>query len=139
MSERTVVLEVSGVQWASSKSIVEATLLRQPGVVSVEANPVSQTANVSYDPELTSQAHLRQWIIECGYHCAGQSVPNHICDPAHDEHEASKGSHRPMPATHEHAAPAVSPVPPETMHELPGHEHAAVSYTHLTLPTKRIV
>lgn len=81
---RTVVLEVSGVQWASSKAVVEATLRRQPGVVSVEANPVAQTANVTYDPETTSQAHLRRWILECGYHCAGQSVPQHICDPALD-------------------------------------------------------
>jgi Cu2+-exporting ATPase len=81
---RTVVLEVEGVSWASSKSIVESTLLRQPGVTDVEANPVAQTANVSYDPQLTSQAQLRQWIIDCGYHCAGQSVPDHICDPAHD-------------------------------------------------------
>jgi Cu2+-exporting ATPase len=81
---RTVVLEVEGVSWASSKSIVESTLLRQPGVTDVEANPVAQTANVSYNPKLTSQAQLRQWILDCGYHCAGQSVPEHICDPAHD-------------------------------------------------------
>ncbi|CAN5499816.1 heavy metal translocating P-type ATPase [soil metagenome] len=85
---RTVVLEVEGVSWASSKSIVESTLLRQPGVTDVEANPISQTANVSYDPQLTSQAQLRQWIIDCGYHCAGQSVPEHICDPAHDPDHA---------------------------------------------------
>ncbi len=85
---RTVVLEVEGVSWASSKSIVESTLLRQPGVTDVEANPVSQTANVSYDPQLTSQAQLRQWIIDCGYHCAGQSVPEHICDPALDPDHA---------------------------------------------------
>jgi Cu2+-exporting ATPase len=24
---------------------------------------------------------LRQWVTDCGYHCAGQSVPRHICDP----------------------------------------------------------
>ncbi|WP_309708975.1 heavy metal translocating P-type ATPase [Pseudolysinimonas sp.] len=93
MNTRTVVLEVVGVHWASSKSIVEATLLRQPGVITVEANPVAQTANVSYDPDLTSPAHVREWIIECGYHCAGQSVPNHICDPVHDSHEAQPGNH----------------------------------------------
>ncbi|WP_396642909.1 heavy-metal-associated domain-containing protein [Microbacterium sp.] len=75
-------MEVEGLSWASSKSIVESTLLRQPGVTAVDANPIAQTANVSYDPQRTSQAQLRQWIIECGYHCAGQSVPEHICDPA---------------------------------------------------------
>ncbi|MER3392916.1 MAG: heavy metal translocating P-type ATPase [Microcella pacifica] len=83
---RTVVLEVSGVQWASSKAIVETTLRRRPGVISVEANPVSQTATVTYDPGATSQADLRTWITDCGYHCAGQSVPEHICDPTGGSH-----------------------------------------------------
>ena len=95
MQTRTVVLEVSGIQWASSKAIVESTLLRRPGVITVEANPVSQTANVSYDPELTTQTLLRTWIEDCGYHCAGQSVPRHICDPALDA-----GSHQ-APSTDE--------------------------------------
>ena len=58
MSTRNVVLEVSGLQWASSKSVIEQTLLRRPGVTAVEANPVAQTANVSYNPELTSLAQL---------------------------------------------------------------------------------
>lgn len=81
---RTVVLEVEGMQWASSKSVAEAYLARRPGVLAVDANPVSQTANVTYDPTVTSLAELRQWVIDCGYHCAGQSVPDHICDPADD-------------------------------------------------------
>jgi Cu2+-exporting ATPase len=117
MKTRIVVLEVSGVQWASSKSIVESTLLRQPGVIVVEANPVSQTANVSYDPELTSQAQLSDWIIACGYHCAGQSVPNHICDPAHDGGEAPLGDGHHMHAAQHHAAPVASPLPSEPTQE----------------------
>ena len=76
-----VVLEISGVQWASSKAIAEATLRRRPGVVGVEANPVSQTANVTHDPHATNVAELRDWVEDCGFHCAGQSVPGHICDP----------------------------------------------------------
>ena len=102
---RTVVLEVEGVSWASSKAIVESTLLRQPGVTAVEANPVSQTANVSYDPHLTSQAQLAQWIIDCGYHCAGQSVPDHICDPAHDPDQALLADQRPAHADKPHGTP----------------------------------
>jgi Cu2+-exporting ATPase len=49
--------------------------------VSVEANPVSQTATVSYDPARTSTAELAGWIRDCGYHCRGRSVPRHVCDP----------------------------------------------------------
>jgi Cu2+-exporting ATPase len=78
----TVVLEVSGVQWASEKAVVEATLGGLDGVVTVDANPVAQTATVIYDPALTSVTELRQWVEQCGYHCAGQSVPHHSCLPA---------------------------------------------------------
>ena len=44
----TAVLEVRGLQWGSEKVIVEATLGRLEGVRTVEANPVAQTATVSY-------------------------------------------------------------------------------------------
>nr|WP_194425586.1 heavy metal translocating P-type ATPase [Microbacterium aquimaris] len=86
MSEntQTAVLEVGGMIRASSKNVPEAHLSRQPGVISVEANPVSQTANVTYDPAVTSVPRLRQEVLDCGYHCAGRSVPDHICDPLHD-------------------------------------------------------
>ncbi|NUW39532.1 heavy metal translocating P-type ATPase [Nonomuraea rhodomycinica] len=77
----TAILDVSGLQWASEQNVVAARLGRRPGVLRVEANPVAQTATVSFDPRRTSLAELRAWVIECGYHCAGQSVPSHICDP----------------------------------------------------------
>ena len=77
----TVVLDVRPILRGSEKSVVEARLLRLPGVLEVEANPVSQTANVSYDPSLTSLEELRRWLEECGLHCASQSVPGHLCDP----------------------------------------------------------
>ena len=53
---RTAVIEVAGVQWASSKSIVEAVQSRRPGVISVDVDPVSQTATINYDPDRTSVA-----------------------------------------------------------------------------------
>ena len=64
-SAATVVLEVSGVHWASSKPVTEA-ILAPAGVLAVDANPVSQTATVSYDPERTSVAALRGWVRDCG-------------------------------------------------------------------------
>ena len=100
----TAVLEVSGVQWASEKAVVEAVLGRRPGVVAVEANPVAQTATVTYDPARTSVAELSGWIRDCGYHCRGQSVPRHVCDPLL---EAPTGTDRPAHATPmDHGAPA---------------------------------
>src|SRR5215217_7204422 len=77
----TVVLHVGGLQYATEKAVVDQVLGRRPGVLAVEANPVAQTATVTYDPARTSIAELRRWVEECGKHCAGQSVPGHICDP----------------------------------------------------------
>ncbi|GAA1989743.1 heavy metal translocating P-type ATPase [Microbacterium pumilum] len=100
----TVVLEVSGILRASSKAVVESRLARQPGVVAVDANPVSQTANVTYDPSSTSVDQLRRWVIECGYHCAGQSVPDHICDPDAEPTTAAHGAgHNPEHTGHQEA------------------------------------
>ncbi len=76
--------------------MVERVLGRRPGVFSVEANPVAQTATVEYDSSQITVEALQQWVEECGYHCAGRSVPGHVCDPlAHDE---------PLAPAHDHAA-----------------------------------
>jgi copper chaperone CopZ len=102
----TAVLEVSGVQWASSKNVTEAVLSRRPGVLQVDANPVSQTATVTYDPSQTSVAELAKWVRDCGYYCAGQSVPDHICDPLaeppallekHDHHHTTQHTSLSLP------------------------------------------
>jgi P-type Cu2+ transporter len=77
----TAVLDVRGLQWASEQNVIVAVLERRPGVLEVEVNPVAQTATVVFDPDRTSLAELRGWVTDCGYHCAGQSVPAHMCDP----------------------------------------------------------
>jgi P-type Cu2+ transporter len=119
---QTVVLEISGVQWASSKSVAETTLLRRPGVIDVEANPVSQTANIRYDPETTSIQELRHWVEECGFHCSGQSVPGHICDPMEEPSAKSISTSTAEPHTgHAAQAPAQaaqSMRTPDTGHEM---------------------
>src|SRR5215468_8068219 len=118
----TTVLEVGGLNWASEKAVVEQVLGRRPGVQLVEANPVSQTATVTFDTAQTSVAELRRWIEECGYHCAGQSVPAHICDPM-AEPDPVEG-HGSMPAErggHEMAGTEGMP----SAHEMMGHGGAA--------------
>ena len=113
--QRTAVLAVSGVQWASEKAVAESVLGRRPGVLSVEANPVSQTATVAYDPSRTSVAELAGWVRDCGYHCAGQSVPQHVCDPAAEprDHVATHDGHWPVgtgaPDDHAATPPAAGP------------------------------
>lgn len=107
----TAVLDVQGLHWATSAAVVESTLLRRPGVSEVHANAVNQTATVVFDPAATSVAELSGWVRDCGYHCAGRSVPDHLCDPM-----AEPG--HPAPA----AATQHSP------HEMMGHGgHAGMS------------
>jgi P-type Cu2+ transporter len=76
-----VVLDVSGMRRPSTQNVVATGLGRQPGVVDVEVNPVAQSATVTFDPERTSVAELRDLVEQCGYHCAGQAVPCNLCDP----------------------------------------------------------
>jgi len=90
------VLHVGGLHYASEKRVVERVLANRPGVIVVEANPVAKTANVTFDPSETSVDELRRWIEECGYHCAGRSVPGHVCDPLARE--------EPLAPTYGHAA-----------------------------------
>jgi Cu2+-exporting ATPase len=97
-ASRTEVLHVGGLHYASEKDVVERTLGRRPGVLAVEANPAAQTATVTYDPAATSLEQLRAWVEECGYHCAGRSVPGHVCDPmggapAEDPQAAGRAEH----------------------------------------------
>ena len=89
---QTTVLHVGGLHWATSARAIESTLLRRPGVEAVDANAANQTATVSYDPGATSVAQLVGWVRDCGYHCSGRSVPEHVCEPMaepgarHDAH-----------------------------------------------------
>ena len=74
-THETAVLHVGGLHYASEKARVEHALCARPGVLAVDANPVAQTATVTYDPDRTSVESLTRWIAECGYRCAGESVP----------------------------------------------------------------
>ncbi len=66
--QMTVVLEVSGVQWASQKAVVESVFGRRPSVLSMEANPVVQTASVTFDPARTTVAEFAGWRRDYGPH-----------------------------------------------------------------------
>ncbi|NKX49297.1 heavy metal translocating P-type ATPase [Arthrobacter deserti] len=123
---RTAVMEVAGVHWASSEAVAESVLSRRPGVVNVEANPVAQTANVTFGPDRTSIAELTRWVRDCGYHCSGQSVPEHVCDPMQEAGSAapSQQAHpRHDPAVHRHqdAHAARGKAPAGKAQEVMGH------------------
>ena len=110
----TVIIEVGGLRFGSEKAVVERQLSRRAGVLAVAANPSAQTATVTFDPSLTSLAELRRWVEECGYHCAGQSVPNHICDAMEEPARARRADARSPSAAGRDRAPASDPRTKET-------------------------
>ena len=101
--------------WASSDAVIDAALGRQPGVVAVQANAHAGTATVSFDPAQTSVADLAGWVRDCGFHCAGASVPEHVCDPlAEPKHPGHAGMDHsthagPMSTTDHTGPPTVDP------------------------------
>lgn len=115
---RTEVLDVRGLRFASEKNVVEAALGRRPGVLEVDANPTAQTATVTFDPVEATVGDLRGWVQECGYHCAGMSVPNHVCEPLP---EIDAGHHHDTRHHAEHRDPAAMAAEPAAGHA--GHDH----------------
>ena len=122
----TAVVEVGGVQFASEKSVVESVLGRVAGVAAVDANPVAQTATVTYDPRTTNVAALAALVEECGYHCAGRSVPGHLCVPMAE----------PAPAAGGHEGHETAGV--RSPHEVMGHGgHAGMSMDDMVADMRR--
>jgi Cu2+-exporting ATPase len=133
-AERKVVLEVDGLQWATEKNSVEAVLRRRPGVNEVLANPVAQTATVTFDPALTTVEELSVWIRDCGYHCRGESVPDHVCPPSKPTLDVSSspvnqpavGAHQGHDMSTMGGARDPDPIAPDIASGGHGHEMAAM-------------
>ena len=93
---------------------IEKQLVRIAGVNRASVNPVSGTTTVDFDPAMTNVPAIKAAIVECGYQCAGQALPRHLCE----DHPATKTSElataiagKPRPAN-AHAGTAM-PMPPD--------------------------
>jgi Cu2+-exporting ATPase len=78
---KEVVLEAGGLLRGSSGPALQTFLRRQRGVHHVEASYMSETVTVGYDGSQVSEVTLRGLIEECGYHCSGEVLPRHLCEP----------------------------------------------------------
>ena len=127
---KSTVVEVRGLHWATSKAVVEHVLLQRPGVAAVDANPVAQTATVSFDPAVTSVEQISGWVRDCGYHCRGESVPDHVCYPM-GETTGTPGMKHAHPPADSHAGhgPGGHGEMPRTPQDMMGHggHHAGMS------------
>lgn len=78
---KTVTIEVKGLVSVLSAQGVEKQLLRLPGVHTAVVNYVAGSATVAYDERTTDLQAIEAGVRECGYHCAGEQLPRHLCAP----------------------------------------------------------
>src|SRR5215510_10192961 len=84
---KTATLDVGGMLYLLDYQAVEKQLGRTPGVQRATASVASNSVTVEYDETVTSVAALKAKINECGFHCTGQVMPKHVCEPRPvDEH-----------------------------------------------------
>src|SRR6266404_9326450 len=117
---KTATLDVGGMLSMLDYQAVEKKLGRIPGVQRATASIASNSVTVEYDETVTSVAALKDKVNECGFHCTGQIMPKHVCEP-HAGMPVSRGAPmklagsrpfsaaaRTMPEPHMHA-PAGAP------------------------------
>src|SRR5262249_18076190 len=114
-------LDVGGMLSLLDYQAVEKQLGLIPGVQRGTASVASNSVTVEYDETVTSVAALKAKINECGFHCTGQIMPKHVCEP-HPVHEhgmhIGHAAHKPAGAP---AAPTSAvPMSNDMAHEM-GH------------------
>ena len=113
---KTATIEVAGLVSVLSAQGIEKQLLKLPGVHMAKVNYVAGSATVAYDEGVTRLPAIEAGVRECGYHCAGERLPRHLCAteadviPAH-AHGAHPG----------HAPPARPPGKADAMAHEMGH------------------
>ncbi len=85
---RTVTIEVAGLLSSLSALGVQKQLARLPGVTKAEVNYVAGSATITFDDSATKLQTIKAKVQECGYHCAGERVPKHVCVPEDPPGEA---------------------------------------------------
>ena len=78
---KTVTIEVKGLLSVLSAKGIEKQLLRLPGVHEAAVDYVAGSATVAYDERATDLQAIEAGVRECGYHCAGEQLPRHLCAP----------------------------------------------------------
>jgi Cu2+-exporting ATPase len=104
---RTATFDVGGMLSMLDYQGIEKQIGRMAGVRRVTASIASGSATVEYDEAVTNAEALKAKINECGFHCAGEVLPAHICEPRHIAHalqpERPARTAPTMPMTHDMA------------------------------------
>ena len=74
-----ITLEVGNLFSVLGAHGIERQLQRFSGVGRVLVNPINGSTTVVYDPGKADLAEIQAAIKECGFHCAGEALPKHVC------------------------------------------------------------
>ena len=102
MKETTV--QIDGMMSIFDDAGVEKQIKRRDGVVKVDANFLSGSATIVYDETRVAPDDIKRFIAACGYHCRGEVVSSHVCEP-------HKTNGTPTVRAMEHQGHAVPPPP----------------------------
>jgi Cu2+-exporting ATPase len=105
---KTTVIEIGGLLSVLSARGVEKQLLKLPGVTKAEVNYVAGSATVAYDETVVDLKAIKTRVHECGYHCAGERLPKHACEPGDPPGEAAVAA-KPAHDAHSAHSDAVHP------------------------------
>lgn len=110
MASQATVVRVGALHWPTLWAVVNKALTCGPGVWVVRGNATTHTTTGRFDPAPTLVGKLAEWICDCGFRGAGQSVPDHGCDPMQkpagagpDHSTIVEHAARPSGATRDHA------------------------------------
>ena len=99
--------DIAGLFTALDNLAVEKRIGALDGVHHAEVNPAAHSASVMFDPSRVTETELTEAIRDCGVHCSGEAVPNHICrvETALPAHHGQHANHAPTMQDHDmHAA-----------------------------------
>ena len=92
---KKTILDVGGMSSVLDFCGVEKQLKRTPGVRAATVNIATNTAVVEYDETITNVEALRAKIIDCGFYCCGEVLPEHLCATARDgQQETGQNANR---------------------------------------------
>lgn len=91
---KTINLRVSGLLGGLDHLAIEKRLRALRGVEHASMNPASESATVTYDEAVTTFESIKSAIDECGFHCRGEALPQHLCEPTPTTAERYAASHR---------------------------------------------
>ena len=95
---KSAVIEVGGLISVLSAAGVQKKLQQMPGVHHADVNYVAQSATVHFDEKTVALEDLERRVVECGYHCRGEMVPAHVCEPSPHAHVHADADAVPAPA-----------------------------------------